>query len=155
MLKDVAKIKFEDIVCNKPAILLAEEASLILGTGGIWDINISDIASILIKTAGECCECCASDLFTLWDRVRIGLDRHARTVTEVSDSLYTFGFKHNGVDDKHTVYNNLLSSDATESLYNKILVLKVHDRPGFDTTQLKHIYITLYDITETIKLIGG
>lgn len=76
----------------------------VFGSEKSWNINYSDILTLLIQKAGTICKNYASDLFIIWSSLEKELKEQG---TAYSGGKYVFGFRESGVDHDNYVLSRL------------------------------------------------
>ena len=111
-------------------------------------INLSTIASHLIKTAGLCCERYASDFLITWDEVKEAIETYASDITKGEPTYIAFGFRKNGVDSNSYIVSRL-QDDISVGLkeYIHILVVEI---TAFNLPNLRSLYVTLKNVDNNI-----
>lgn len=112
-------------------------------------INMSDIETILIQTAGRWCERYASDLLIGLDAMQESLKEHVENKDIVDPEVFIFGFRRSGVDHDVYVMSNMKNSNCHISeYYNKIYAVKIQDIDH--DSRSKTIQITMKDIINNV-----
>lgn len=111
-------------------------------------INLSTIASHLIKTAGLCCECYASDFLISWDGVKETIEAYASSTSKEENTYIAFGFRKNGVDSNSYIASRLQDNVAAGiKEYLHVLVVEI---TSFAFPTLRSIYVTLKNVDNSI-----
>lgn len=76
----------------------------IFGSEKSWNINYSDILTLLIQKAGTICKNYASDLFIIWSSLENEMKKEGQ---EYAGGKYLFGFRESGVDYDNYVFSRL------------------------------------------------
>lgn len=135
-----------------PSILLTDATATVTRTGmSENDINVSEIASILICNAGRWCERYASDFIITWDTVRQAINKHMATTDTLDSEIYAFGFHQTGVDHNEYIHNACTSASLGNRHYTKILAVHITDYVDHADDDFKTVIVTLADITNSVK----
>jgi len=141
--------KTADILFNTSNDIIDDSCALINQNNMTYDnINIADIASILIYNAGRFCERYASDVIITYDELREKITKHMQTTDCIPADVILFGFRKSGVDSNVFIHNQIENHLSIDNYYRKVLAVQILDH--IDDDNYKTVYVTLKNVTNAV-----